>query len=81
MNNPCEWCKSTSEQIDSLEHEIESYKRSVFELMVKLEAKDKRLKHAEDTLKRVYQSYLNLTPVRPVTMAQDYLDTYNLIDF
>ena len=23
MNNPCEWCKSTSEQIDSIEYQLE----------------------------------------------------------
>ena len=48
MNNPCEWCKSTSEQIDSLEFEVEKLKvRSVNNfckingLVKELEAKDK----------------------------------------
>jgi len=24
MNNPCSWCKQTSERIDSLEHQVEN---------------------------------------------------------
>lgn len=31
MNTPCEWCQKTSEQIDSLEHELEEAKKFVTE--------------------------------------------------
>lgn len=31
-SNPCEWCKNTSEQIDSLEYENEELKKQMDEL-------------------------------------------------
>ncbi len=45
-----------------------------------LEAKDKRLEHAEATIKRIYSTYQHNIAVSPVTMAQDYLDSYDLIE-
>ena len=59
MNNPCEWCKSTSEQIDSLEFELEAKDEEIesrqhaddmnTDLILKLtddlEAKDKIISH------------------------------------
>ena len=29
MDNPCEWCQSTSEQIDSLEHQVEQLRKTI----------------------------------------------------
>ena len=68
MNNPCEWCKSTSEQIDSLEHEIEDVLETnrifkvregenmerEFVLEQELEAKDKVIAELRANLKKAF---------------------------
>ena len=36
MNDACMWCRSTSEQIDSLEHEVEALKALVLALQTEL---------------------------------------------
>jgi len=43
MNNQCEWCAKTSDQIDSLEYEVEELKNYQLHAQDDLTAKDKEL--------------------------------------
>ena len=62
MNNPCEWCKSTSDQIDSLEYQLEAKDKENLRLLRNrdrqveiLEAKDKVIAELHNVLHQNYK--------------------------